>query len=168
MLTFSKRNFIVVSFVTLLTIVIDQVSKALVRAQFYEGEVRSVVDGLFNLTLTFNRGAAFGLWSNLPNVWREIVLAITICLALLVIVFFLTRSYYQNITSQVALAAILGGAIGNIIDRLRFGSVVDFLDIYLGSYHWPAFNIADSAICVGVFLLIFFAQKEHSDVTPAV
>jgi signal peptidase II len=168
MLTFSKRNFIIVSIVTLLTIASDQISKDLIRAYFVEGEVRPVIPDFFNLTLTYNRGAAFGLWSNLPNVWREIVLAVTICLALLVIAFFLTRAYYQNALSQIALAGILGGAVGNIIDRLRFGGVVDFLDVYAGSYHWPAFNIADSAICVGVVLLIAFAPKEQSQPDPVV
>ena len=159
--TFSKKNALLVSIVCLLTIASDQVSKSLVRANFYEGEVRPVIDGFFNLTLTFNRGAAFGLWSNLPNGWREVVLGVTICIALLVVSFFLTRSYYQNSASQVALAGILGGAIGNVIDRLRFGGVVDFLDVYHQTYHWPAFNVADSAICVGVGLLILFPHKEH-------
>jgi signal peptidase II len=74
----------------------------------------------------------------------------------------MTRSHYQTVLAQTSLAAILGGAIGNIIDRVKFGAVVDFLDFYLGTYHWPAFNVADSAICVGVALLILLpapAQK---------
>lgn len=161
MLTFSKKNAFLVSIVCLLTVASDQVSKSLVRSHFYDGEVRPVVDGFFNLTLTFNRGAAFGLWSNLPNGWREFVLGVTICIALLVVLFFLTRSYYQSSVAQVALAGILGGAVGNLIDRIRFGGVVDFLDVYHQSYHWPAFNLADSAICVGVGLLILFPHKER-------
>jgi signal peptidase II len=144
------------------TIALDQISKRLVLSAFQPGEVRPVIDGFFNLTLTFNRGAAFGLWSGLSSGWREVVLALTILLALVVVAFLMTRSHYQTLVAQTSLAAILGGAIGNIIDRIKFGAVVDFLDFYLGSYHWPAFNVADSAICLGVALLILLptpAQK---------
>lgn len=150
-----KRSFLIlVLLVASLTIVLDQLSKRLIMASFQPGEVRPVIDGLFNLTLTFNRGAAFGLWSGLPSGWREVVLALTILLALVVVAYLMTRSHYQTLLAQISLAAIAGGAIGNIIDRIKFGAVVDFLDFYLGSYHWPAFNVADSAICVGVAVLI--------------
>lgn len=153
----STRALVAVS--TIGTILLDQVSKHLVLQNFQPGEIRPIIDGVFNLTLTFNRGAAFGLWSGLPPGWREGVLALTILFALLVIAYLLTRSYYQNALSQIALSAILGGACGNIIDRVRLGAVVDFLDFYYGSYHWPAFNIADSAICVGVAILLLFPTK---------
>jgi signal peptidase II len=82
---------------------------------------------LFNLTLSFNRGAAFGLWSGLESGWREVVLATTILLALCVVGFLLTRPYYQARTAQIALAAILGGAVGNVIDRFIYGAVIDFI-----------------------------------------
>jgi signal peptidase II len=81
----------------------------------------------------------------------------------------MTRSYYQTVLAQTSLAAVLGGAIGNVIDRVKFGAVVDFLDFYVGSYHWPAFNVADSAICVGVALLILLPtapQKQGESNTP--
>jgi signal peptidase II len=136
------------------TIAADQLSKRVVLDAFQPGEIRPVIDGLFNLTLTFNRGAAFGLWSSLPGGWRELALGLSILLALVVVGFLITRSYYQTALAQIALAGILGGAVGNIIDRVQRGAVVDFLDFYIGSAHWPAFNIADSAICVGVFLLL--------------
>jgi signal peptidase II len=141
-------------------VALDQVTKQLALSAFQPGEVQQVIDGVFNLTLSFNRGAAFGLWSGLESGWREIVLASTILLALGVVGFLLTRPYYQSKVTQIALAAILGGAIGNVIDRFIYGAVVDFLDFYLGSYHWPAFNIADSAICIGVGLLLFLPKAE--------
>ncbi len=136
----------------------DQITKQLALTSFQPGEVRPIIDGLFNLTLSFNRGAAFGLWSGLESGWREVVLTITILLALSVVGFLLTRPYYHSRLAQIALAGILGGAIGNVIDRFVYGAVIDFLDFYLGSYHWPAFNIADSAICVGVGLLLILPK----------
>lgn len=154
-----KSNLLVIALASTSTILLDQVSKHLILQSFQPGAVRPVVDGLFNLTLTFNRGAAFGLWSGLPPGWREVILALTILFALLVVGYFLTRSYYQNALSQIALSMILGGACGNIIDRVRLGAVVDFLDVYYGSYHWPAFNVADSAICIGVGMLLLFPAK---------
>lgn len=154
-----KSNLVVIALASISTVLLDQVSKHLILRSFQPGEIRPVIDGLFNLTLTFNRGAAFGLWSGLPPGWREAILALTILFALVVVGYFLTRPYYQNKLSQIALSVILGGACGNIIDRVRLGAVVDFLDVYYGSYHWPAFNVADSAICVGVAMLLLFPAK---------
>jgi signal peptidase II len=144
------------------TVVLDQLSKRAILKSFQPGELLPVIDGLWNLTLTFNRGAAFGLWSGLPSGWREAVLALTIILALGVVTFLLSRPYYKSAVAQISLAAILGGAIGNVIDRVRFGAVVDFLDFYIGMYHWPAFNIADSAICIGVALMLFIKPPAES------
>ena len=115
--------------------------------------------GFFNLTLTFNPGAAFGLWSNLPPGWREVALGISIALALVAVVIFLRHPNCQSTLARVSLSAVLGGAIGNIIDRFTYGSVVDFLDFYLGNYHWPAFNVADSAIFLGIMVVVFLPHK---------
>lgn len=164
-----KRSSVVLVFVVAcLTIILDQVSKRLILNTFQPGEIRPVIDGVFNLTLTFNRGAAFGLWSGLSSGWREVVLAATILVALTFVAYLMTRSHYQTFVAQSSLAAILGGAIGNVIDRVKFGAVVDFLDFYLGTYHWPAFNVADSAICVGVVLLILFQTPVQSPVDPKI
>lgn len=149
-----KISYILVTVVALGTVIIDQLTKLAILNSFQPGEIRTIIDGLFNLTLTFNRGAAFGLWSGLSGGWREVVLGLTILLALGVVGFLLTRPYYRRSLAQSALALILGGAIGNVIDRFRLGAVVDFLDFYIGTSHWPAFNVADSAICIGVGLLI--------------
>jgi signal peptidase II len=152
------RYLLLTALASLGTLVLDQASKLLVLGTFQAGEVRPIIDGFFNLTLTFNRGAAFGLWSWLTPGIREIVLGLTVLFAMAVVVYFLSRPYYQNALSQFALASILGGAIGNIMDRVRLGAVVDFLDVYYGTYHWPAFNVADSAICIGVAILILFSK----------
>ncbi len=141
--------------VGLLVVVLDQLSKLMVEKMFTLGEQLPVVDGFFDLTLTYNKGVAFGMFASLEQVPRVIALAGAIGLALLVVAYLLVKEYRRDPIGQVFLAMIVGGAIGNIIDRVRVGAVVDFLDLYYGSYHWPAFNIADSAICVGVLLLLF-------------
>lgn len=151
---------LLVVLVVILVVGLDQVTKRMALASFHPGEIRPVIDGLFNLTLSFNTGAAFGLWTGLASGWREAVLALTILMALTLVIFLLTRPYYQTLLAQTALAAILGGAVGNVIDRFLYGAVVDFLDFYIGTSHWPAFNIADSAICVGVGLLLFLPKPE--------
>ena len=94
------------------------------------------------------------MFSGLPDVWRRTVLIVVSLLALLVVFRFILKDAKGDLVSQLALSAILGGALGNIIDRFRFDAVVDFLDVYYGTYHWPAFNIADSAISVGVVVLV--------------
>ena len=151
---------LLVVLVVILVVGLDQLTKRMALASFHPGEIRPVIDGLFNLTLSFNTGAAFGLWTGLASGWREAVLALTILMALALVIFLLTRPYYQTLLAQTALAAILGGAVGNVIDRFLYGAVVDFLDFYVGTSHWPAFNIADSAICVGVGLLLFLPKPE--------
>ena len=147
-------------------IVIDQVSKQLILNAFQPGEILPVIPGIFNLTLTFNFGAAFGLWSNLPPGWREFALGASITLALSVLFYFLRASAQRSAISQISLAAVLGGALGNVIDRFRHGYVVDFLDAYWGSYHWPAFNVADSAIVVGVAIVVLGPQHTSNQELP--
>lgn len=141
------------------TILIDQISKHLILKTFRPGEILPVIPGLFNLTLTFNPGAAFGLWSNLPPGWRELALGLSIALALVAVGIFLLHPNCQSTLARVSLSAVLGGAIGNIIDRFTYGSVVDFLDFYIGVYHWPAFNVADSAIFLGIMVVVFLPHN---------
>ncbi len=143
-------------------LVADLWTKHLAQSSFTEGEILEVIPDIFNLTLVYNPGAAFGLFSNLPDFWRRFVLLVVSSLALVVVFRFMFKEAKDDSWSQVALAGILAGAIGNIADRIRFDAVVDFLDFYWGDYHWPAFNVADSAICVGVCVLvvrILFAPK---------
>ena len=136
-------------------VVLDQLSKILILNSFASGEIREIIPGFFNLTLHFNPGVAFGMFANLDDGPRILVLTFTTVLALALVLYFLMTEYRFDKHGQFALALVMGGAVGNIIDRVRIGEVVDFLDFYLGSAHWPAFNVADSAICVGVTILIF-------------
>jgi signal peptidase II len=134
---------------------LDQVSKALILDSFESGEIKEIIPGLFNLTLHYNPGVAFGMFADLEDGARILVLTFTTVLALALVFYFLVTEYRYDRSGQFALALVLGGAVGNIIDRVRLGKVVDFLDFYLGTAHWPAFNVADSAICVGVSILLF-------------
>lgn len=120
------------------------------------------VNSFFDLVLVHNRGASFGIFSNAPG-WASvalIVFAIIVSIALAIWMW----QVNENLLA-VALALVIGGAVGNVIDRIQFGAVVDFLDFHAGGWHWPAFNIADSAITVGVILLILDSVKSRPERT---
>lgn len=142
-------------------VVLDQASKAWMLGSFRYME-SLVVTSFFNLVLVYNSGAAFsflagaGGWQK----WFFVALALGISTWLLS----LLRQHAQERLLPAALSLILGGAIGNVIDRLRFDAVVDFLDFHLAGYHWPAFNVADSAITVGVALMLWH-QFRHGKET---
>lgn len=141
-------------FIAIAVFVIDQGTKIAAESYLKEGQSIPVLPGFFNLTLVYNPGAAFGMFGGLPDFWRRAVLICVSVIALFVVFRFMKHEAKDDSWAQAALAAVLGGAVGNIVDRFRFDAVVDFLDFYVNSYHWPAFNIADSAISVGVFILV--------------
>ncbi len=118
------------------------------------GESIPVIPDLFSITLVLNPGAAFGLFSDWPERTRTIALAAVSIVALVIVLRLLIVEAKGDRYSHIALVSILAGAIGNVIDRTRLGAVIDFLDFYWGSYHWPAFNVADSAISLGVVTLL--------------
>jgi signal peptidase II len=134
-------------------LVLDRWTKALVLDRFDLNASVSVIDGFFNITYVRNTGVAFGIFSSISSPVKSIVLSIFTACAAVAVITYSYRSPLRNRLLQVALALILGGALGNLYDRLAYGYVVDFLEFYLGNYHWPAFNIADSAISTGVVLL---------------
>ena len=135
----------------LLVVLLDQLTKYWVSASFHYGEVR-VVSRFFNLVLTHNKGAAFSFLASAAGWQRGFFIAIAL-IAIAVISMLLMRRAGDRLFS-LALALILGGAIGNVLDRIILGHVVDFLDLHLAGWHWPAFNLADSAITVGAVLLV--------------
>jgi signal peptidase II len=132
-------------------VVADQLTKWWVLAVFAPGE-RLAVTGFFNLVLAFNRGAAFSFLADAPGWQTPFFIAVALIVGTVVAVM-LWRSQAIPLL-RAALALVLGGAIGNVIDRIRYGYVVDFLDFHAFGWHWPAFNVADSAISVGAALLI--------------
>jgi signal peptidase II len=132
-------------------VLIDQVTKIAIERAFDYGDVHPIT-GFFNLVLTYNKGAAFSFLASASG-WQKHFLTIIGIGASLFILYLLARHGSQKLFS-LALAMILGGAIGNVIDRLAYGHVVDFLDFHVGGWHWPAFNMADSAIVGGAILLV--------------
>jgi len=136
----------------------DQATKALVLARFSPGE-GVVLTSYFNMVLVYNKGAAFSFLSDAPG-WQTPLLVGFALVAMGVVAYLLVRSPGRGILNA-GLALILGGALGNVIDRLRFGQVVDFLDFHAGAWHWPAFNVADSAITMGAVLLILDGFRKH-------
>ena len=139
--------------IALIIIVADQVSKWVVLQSFRVGESVPVVPGLFDLTFVLNRGAAFSLFATLPEQIRNPFFICVSITAAVLIIFYRVRYLHGHRLASFSLALILGGAIGNLIDRMRYGVVIDFFDAHIGAYHWPVFNVADSAITVGVTLM---------------
>jgi signal peptidase II len=132
----------------------DQGTKHIVQGSIAHDTVIPVISGFFNLVHTENSGIAFSLFAGASSSWKTVLL-IGVSIALLVtVVIVALKSREMDWETGVGLALILGGASSNLLDRIRFGQVVDFLDVYYRSYHWPTFNLADSAIVVGAGLLL--------------
>jgi len=130
----------------------DQITKYWIRFNYDLGELHSIIPGFFNLTYLRNTGAAWGIFDGY-NTWLGL-LSIVVLAGLV----FFRRSFISNVFEhKIALACLLGGITGNLIDRLRLGFVTDFLDFHVNGWHWPAFNIADAAICTGVGIYILSA-----------
>jgi signal peptidase II len=135
-------------------ILLDQASKAVVLNSMRLYESIPVIPGFFNLTHIHNPGGAFGFLAGQSVVVRTFFFLVVAFLAMGVILHFYFKTPPTHPTLSAAFALIFGGAVGNLIDRLRFGKVVDFLDFYIGAMHWPAFNVADSAITVGITVFV--------------
>jgi len=140
--------------VAALVLVLDRASKWIVAKDIAMHDNIKVMGGFFYLTHVENRGAAFSLFADSPSQWKMGMLVVFSIVALMVVLTLLWRNTHTMATTGLGLALILGGALGNLWDRLLTGRVVDFLLFYLGSYAWPAFNVADSAIVVGAGLLV--------------
>lgn len=137
--------------ISLIVLLLDQLSKITILKLFHYGESRPIT-GFFNLVLVYNKGAAFSFLAAESGWQRHLFTAIGIAAAVYII--YLLRKHAGQRMFCWALALILGGAIGNVIDRIAYGHVIDFLDVFVGNWHWPAFNVADSAICVGAVLFV--------------
>ncbi len=144
--------------ISVVVIVLDQLSKAAITSHFIYGESYAVTS-FFNLVLAHNTGAAFSFLRDAGGMQRWLFSGIAIVASVWIV--WLLRKHQSQKLFSFALAFILGGALGNLIDRIQFGYVVDFLDFYWGSYHFAAFNLADSAITCGAALLILdsFSRK---------
>jgi signal peptidase II len=138
---------------TSLILLLDQITKFYVDSSMRLHESIPVIQGLFSITHVRNPGAAFGFLADASPLFRAIFFVAVTVLAIILVVHYIWKSRAEEPRLTFALSLILSGAVGNLIDRVRLGEVIDFLDVYIGSTHWPAFNVADSAISVGAVIL---------------
>ena len=152
-----KSKYIILICLAGLVITLDQLSKLYIAHHFELHQSATLIPHFFNLTYVRNTGAAFGLLAKAPESFRIPFFIIIPLVALTIIVLIFKKTQETQLLMITALSLILGGAIGNFIDRLRFNYVIDFLDFHwFQKYHWPAFNVADASIVIGVLLLIFY------------
>lgn len=144
-------------------LVLDQLTKIIVDRTMPLHHTIPIIEGLFNLTYVRNTGAAFGIFAGSHEAFRLPFLIIVSVLAIGFIFIMLKRLHGAETGLISALSLILGGAIGNLIDRIVYGEVIDFLDVYWSDYHWPAFNVADSCITVGVISTLYILIKAKGE-----
>lgn len=140
-------------------LVVDQATKLLVFYQMPLYSVKEIIPGFFNLVHVRNTGAAFSMFAGAASLWRQVIfvgLAVVVVGGLLVAY---TKLEERDWANRTAYALIISGALGNLIDRVRLGEVIDFLDFYIGPYHWPAFNVADMGISVGAGIMLLTLLK---------
>jgi signal peptidase II len=135
-------------------VAVDQATKAMIRASLAEHESRTVIPGVMDFTHVLNSGAAFGFLNGVDFPFKTVVIAVIATAALIGVGVYAASLAHHQIVARLGLALIIGGAAGNLIDRLVSGSVVDFVDVYWGTHHFWAFNVADSAISIGVAIMI--------------
>jgi signal peptidase II len=148
-----KRKYWVLLIFFFGILLLDQWTKSLIIQKLPLYQKIEVIQGFFNIVHVRNTGGAFGIFGGEKGGFGAILFVVVSLIAIGVILFLFMRIKEEEKTLALSFSLILSGAIGNLIDRLRYGEVIDFLDFYLSSTHWPAFNIADSAICIGIGLM---------------
>jgi signal peptidase II len=159
-----KKKLLLLILPAAAVVLLDQVSKALIVRFVRSYESVSVIEGFFNIVHIRNRGMAFGLLNREGGDLSFYILVAATAGAIALLLFWFISLNRDELQIVPGLALVLGGALGNLIDRLRFREVIDFLDFYMGPYHWPAFNVADSAITVGAFWIaihLIFKTPRH-------
>ncbi len=146
---------------------LDQATKTLVAARLVPGESVEVLPGIVHLTLVRNTGMAFGLLSGVDVPFKSLLMTLLSLAALAAVIYYALGSTREKSMTLFGLVFILGGALGNIVDRARFGYVIDFVDVFYRDAHWPAFNVADSCICVGVGLLLLDSLRRREPTLEA-
>jgi signal peptidase II len=152
--TVYPQKFLKLMIIAGLIVVLDQLTKAAILQSMALHDSIPVIKGFFSITHIQNPGGAFGLFAHQSEGLRRLFFIFLSSAAMVAVLFFYIQTPRTHPLLAAGFALIFGGAIGNLIDRFRYGKVVDFLDFYLGELHWPAFNIADSAISVGIAVLV--------------
>ena len=150
--------------ISLIVLVLDQLTKYAISASFQYGESKTIF-AWFNLVLAHNSGAAFSFLAGASGWQREFFIVVTVTISCVLL--WMLKSNSANRVLSVALALVLGGAFGNLYDRVLHGYVIDFVQWHVAGYYWPAFNIADSAICLGAGLMIFDSFRKPAEVETA-
>lgn len=153
-------KWIILTLIATGIVVLDQVSKIYIDRAFALHESLPVIPDLFSLTYIRNPGAAFGLFADQSRFFRALFFSVVSLCALSFLLVMVYQTPSDDYWQMIALSLLLGGAIGNLIDRVRLGEVIDFLDFYIGEHHWPAFNVADSAITMGVTMLLLAMMRD--------
>jgi signal peptidase II len=157
-------NKYTIFFLTVVTVtLLDQATKAFIHSTMSLYSSRVMIDGFLSITYVRNPGAAFGFLAQAPPFFRSVFFVLVTLLAIGMILYYLITSRADQPGLVLALSLIFSGALGNLIDRLRFGEVIDFIDVYFRSHHWPAFNVADSAISVGAMIMILEMVRHSKD-----
>jgi signal peptidase II len=157
------RKYAFVLAVAAVVVLLDQATKWYIRHTFHLYESVSVIDSVFHITHVRNAGGAFGLLNRGSHVWRLPFFVVVSCIAVAVLLAFVRRVEAGQRWLLMALGAILGGALGNLVDRMVSGQVTDFLDFQWHGYHWPAFNVADSCITAGMLILVVYSLAGRGD-----
>jgi signal peptidase II len=152
----NKGKYVKFLVVALAIVIFDQITKWMIIQNLSLHDVYQVIPRCFNLVHIHNPGSAFGLFAGHHSLFRNVFLLTASVVALSLILYLHHNTPAEFPMLSIGFAMIFGGAIGNMIDRIRLGYVIDFIDIYLGFFHWPAFNIADSAITIGMLIFAFF------------
>ncbi len=158
-----RRKYAILLILTSTVMSLDQATKAMIVSRFRLNEILPVIGGVFNITYVRNTGAAFGILQNANPVFRVPFFIIVPLVALIAIAMIFKKIADADAKLSVALSLVIGGALGNLVDRLRFGFVVDFLDFHWRVYHFPSFNVADSSICIGVGILMLDLLAQERD-----
>ena len=159
-----RRRMTILTVVTITIVALDQLTKSYIAQSMYLHQSIPIIPGYFNLTYIRNPGAAFGILASSSSGFRMIFFVVTSLFALGLLATIFHRLHPEDWWGQLTVTSIFSGAIGNLIDRLQFGEVIDFLDFHVSGYHWPAFNVADTAISLGVIslFLLFAFEKRRS------
>jgi len=163
------RRMTILTVVTITIVALDQLTKSYIAQSMHLHQSIPIIPGYFNLTYIRNPGAAFGILASSSSGFRMIFFVVTSLFALGLLATIFLRLNPDDWWGHLTVTSIFSGAIGNLIDRLQFGEVIDFLDFHINGYHWPAFNVADTAISLGVislFLLFAFEKRRSKPEMP--
>jgi signal peptidase II len=160
----TSHRYLLLTIIALTTMILDQIVKLYIQKSMRLHETIIVIPGFFHLTYIRNPGAAFGLLANQGNGFRFVFFGVTSLAAVVLLGALLYKTPPDQRMTPLAISLVLGGALGNLLDRIRFGEVVDFMDFFVNGFHWPAFNLADSAITIGITILLinFFLERKKN------